>query len=122
MQHVPYRGAAPAMQDLLAGQIDIMLDNITSALAQVRSGAVKGLGITTAKRSEFAPELQPIADVVPGFDVTSWLFTMIAFGLDNNALGGGGSAMPCGLVLPAASAQLELADLLPDVRPAALSY
>ena len=56
------------------------------------------------------------------FDVTSWLFTMIAFGLDNNALGGGGSAMPCGLVLPAASAQLELADLLPDVRPAALSY
>jgi tripartite-type tricarboxylate transporter receptor subunit TctC len=72
MQHVPYRGAAPAIQDILAGQIDIVLDNITSALQHVRSGSVKGLGITTAKRSEFAPELQPIADVVPGFDVTSW--------------------------------------------------
>jgi tripartite-type tricarboxylate transporter receptor subunit TctC len=72
MQHVPYRGAAPAIQDLLAGQIDVVLDNITSALQHARSGAVKGLGITTAKRSQFAPELQPIADVVPGFDVTSW--------------------------------------------------
>jgi tripartite-type tricarboxylate transporter receptor subunit TctC len=72
MQHVPYRGAAPAIQDLLAGQIDIVLDNITSALQHARSGSVKGLAITTAKRSEFAPELQPIADVVPGFDVTSW--------------------------------------------------
>jgi tripartite-type tricarboxylate transporter receptor subunit TctC len=72
MQHVPYRGAALAIQDLLAGQIDIVLDNITSALPQARGGAVKGLGITTAKRSVHAPELQPIAEVVPGFDVTSW--------------------------------------------------
>jgi tripartite-type tricarboxylate transporter receptor subunit TctC len=72
MQHVPYRGAAQAIQDLLAGQIDVVLDNITSALPQARAGAVKGLAITTANRSQFAPELQPIADVVPGFDVTSW--------------------------------------------------
>jgi tripartite-type tricarboxylate transporter receptor subunit TctC len=72
MQHVPYRGAALAIQDLLAGQIDIVLDNITSALPQARSGAVKGLAITTAKKSPFAPELQPLAEVVPGFDVTSW--------------------------------------------------
>jgi tripartite-type tricarboxylate transporter receptor subunit TctC len=72
MQHVPYRGAALAIQDLLAGQIDIVLDNITSALPHARGGAVKGIGITTAKRSVHAPELAPIADVVPGFDVTSW--------------------------------------------------
>jgi tripartite-type tricarboxylate transporter receptor subunit TctC len=72
MQHVPYRGAALAIQDLLAGQIDVVLDNITSALPQVRSGAVKGLAITTANRSQFAQELPPLADVLPGFDVTSW--------------------------------------------------
>jgi tripartite-type tricarboxylate transporter receptor subunit TctC len=72
MQHVPYRGAALAIQDLLAGQIDVVLDNITSALPQARSGAVKGLAITTANRSQFAPELPPLADAVPGFDVTSW--------------------------------------------------
>jgi tripartite-type tricarboxylate transporter receptor subunit TctC len=72
IQHVPYRGAALAIQDMLAGQIDLIFDNITSALPQVRGGTVKGLGITTAKRSSAAPELQPIAEVVPGFDVTSW--------------------------------------------------
>jgi tripartite-type tricarboxylate transporter receptor subunit TctC len=72
IQHVPYRGAALAIQDMLAGQIDIILDNITSALPQVRGGNVKGFGITTAKRSPFAPELAPIAETVPGFDVTSW--------------------------------------------------
>jgi tripartite-type tricarboxylate transporter receptor subunit TctC len=72
MQHVPYRGAALAVQDILAGQVDIIFDNITSTLPQVQAGALKGLGITTAKRSVHAPNLQPIGEVVPGYDVTSW--------------------------------------------------
>lgn len=72
MQHVPYRGAALAVQDILAGQVDVIFDNITSTLPQVRAGTLKGLGITTARRSVHAPDLQPIAEVVPGFDVTSW--------------------------------------------------
>jgi tripartite-type tricarboxylate transporter receptor subunit TctC len=72
MQHVPYRGAALAVQDILAGQVDVIFDNITSTLPQVRAGTLKGLGITTAKRSVHAPDLQPIAEVVPGYDVTSW--------------------------------------------------
>ncbi len=80
MQHVPYRGAALAIQDLLAGQIDVVLDNITSALPQARAGAVKGLAITTAKRSQHAPELTPIAEVVPGFDVTSWFALFVPKG------------------------------------------
>jgi tripartite-type tricarboxylate transporter receptor subunit TctC len=80
MQHVPYRGAALAIQDLLAGQIDVVLDNITSALPQARSGAVRGLAITTAKRSQFAPELPPLADHVPGFDVTSWFALFVPKG------------------------------------------
>ena len=72
MTHVPYRGSAPAIQDIMGGRIDIMFDNITSSLAQVRGGTLKGLAITTAKRSPFAPELPPVADAVPGFDVSSW--------------------------------------------------
>jgi tripartite-type tricarboxylate transporter receptor subunit TctC len=72
MQHVPYRGAALAVQDILAGQVDVIFDNITSTLPQVQAGTLKGLGITTAKRSAHAPNLQPIAEVVPGYDVTSW--------------------------------------------------
>ena len=72
MTHVPYRGSAPAIQDIMGGRVDIMFDNITSSLAQARGGALKGLAITTAKRSHFAPELPPIADSVPGYDVSSW--------------------------------------------------
>ena len=72
MTHVPYRGSAPAIQDIMGGRVDVMFDNITSSLAQVRGGALKGLAITTAKRSPFAPELPPVADAVPGYDVSSW--------------------------------------------------
>ena len=72
MTHVPYRGSAPAIQDIMGGRVDVMFDNITSSLAQVRGGALNGLAITTAKRSPFAPELPPVAEAVPGYDVSSW--------------------------------------------------
>ncbi len=72
MTHVPYRGSSPAIQDIMGGRVDIMFDNITSSLQQVRGGTLKGLAITTAKRSPFAPELPPVNDTVPGFDVSSW--------------------------------------------------
>jgi tripartite-type tricarboxylate transporter receptor subunit TctC len=72
MTHVPYRGSSPAIQDIMGGRVDIMFDNITSSLQQVRGGTLKGLAITTAKRSPFAPELPPVNDAVQGFDVSSW--------------------------------------------------
>jgi tripartite-type tricarboxylate transporter receptor subunit TctC len=72
MLHVPYRGAAPAMQDLLAGQIQMIFDNIPGALAQSRSGKVRPLGVTSAKRSPVVPEIPAIAETLPGFDIVSW--------------------------------------------------
>ena len=72
MVHVPYKGAGQAKVDLVAGQVDIMFDNITSSLPLVKSGQLKAFGITTAKKSIYAPELEPIATTVPGFDVSSW--------------------------------------------------
>jgi tripartite-type tricarboxylate transporter receptor subunit TctC len=72
MVHVPYRGTAQATQDLIGGRIDLIFDNITQALPHVRAGSIRGLGITTAKRSTAAPEFAPIAETVPGFDVSSW--------------------------------------------------
>lgn len=72
MVHVPYRGTAQATQDLIGGRIDLIFDNITQALPHVRAGSIKGLAITTAKRSAAAPEFAPIAETVPGFDVSSW--------------------------------------------------
>ncbi len=72
MVHVPYRGTAQATQDLIGGRIDLIFDNITQALPHVRGGAIKALGITTAKPSPAAPEFLPIAQTLPGFDVSSW--------------------------------------------------
>lgn len=72
MVHVPYRGTAQATQDLIGGRIDLIFDNIPQALPHVRAGSIRGLGITTAKRSPTAPEFAPIAETVPGFDVSSW--------------------------------------------------
>lgn len=72
MVHVPYKGTAEAKNDLIAGRLDCIFDNITAALPQAQGGQVRGLGITTAKRSKLAPELPPVNDTVPGFDVSSW--------------------------------------------------
>ena len=72
MVHVPYRGAAPAMQDLLAGQIHMIFDNIPGALAQSRPGKVRPLGVTTAQRTPVVPEVPAIAETLPGFDISSW--------------------------------------------------
>lgn len=72
MVHLPYRGTAQATQDLIGGRIDLIFDNITQAVGHVRGGSIRALGITTAKRSPTAPEFAPVADTVPGFDVSSW--------------------------------------------------
>jgi tripartite-type tricarboxylate transporter receptor subunit TctC len=73
MTHVPYKGAALAMQDLVAGRVDLMFDNLASSLVQVRAGRIKALAITTARRSGLAPELPTLAEAgLPGFDISTW--------------------------------------------------
>ena len=72
MIHVPYRGAAPAMQDLLAGQVHMIFDNIPGALSQVRPGKVRALGVTSEKRTPVVPDVPAIAETLPGFDINSW--------------------------------------------------
>jgi tripartite-type tricarboxylate transporter receptor subunit TctC len=71
--HVPYKGAAPATQALLAGDIAFIFDNLASAMAQVKGGKERALAVTTAKRSALAPELPTMAEAgVPGFDISTW--------------------------------------------------
>jgi tripartite-type tricarboxylate transporter receptor subunit TctC len=82
MEHVPYRGTAQATTDLVGGRIDMIFDNISQALPHIRAGTVKALGITTSRRSPFAPELAPVSDTVPGFDVTSWFAFFVRRGTD----------------------------------------
>jgi tripartite-type tricarboxylate transporter receptor subunit TctC len=73
MLHVPYRGAGPAFTDLIPGRVDVMFNNIGAVLPLIRGGKLRGLGVTTAKRTPAAPDLPPIAEAgLPGFDVSSW--------------------------------------------------
>ena len=71
MQHVPYRGSAPAMTDLIGGQVQVMFDNLATAFESVRAGKVRALAITTAVRLPAIPELPTIAEFVPGFEVSA---------------------------------------------------
>lgn len=70
--HVPYRGSAPAHQDLLAGQVDMMFDNIPGPLGLMRSGKVRGLAVTSRERHPAVPEIPAMAEYLPGFEITSW--------------------------------------------------
>jgi tripartite-type tricarboxylate transporter receptor subunit TctC len=69
---VPYRGAAPAMNDLLGGTLDLLIDGITSSLPQVRAGRIRALGVTSLERSPAAPDIPAIAETLPGFEATAW--------------------------------------------------
>lgn len=73
MQHVPYRGSGPALNDFLPGRVDVIFDNVSSILPHVLSGGARGLAATTAKRIPAAPNLPTMIEAgVPGFDVSSW--------------------------------------------------
>jgi tripartite-type tricarboxylate transporter receptor subunit TctC len=73
MVHIPYRGAAPATADLFAGRVQFMFDNLASALPHIRSGKVRALAVTTARRSSFLPELPTLEESgLKGFDMTTW--------------------------------------------------
>jgi tripartite-type tricarboxylate transporter receptor subunit TctC len=70
--HVPYRGSAPGLTDLMSGQIQGMFDNVTSSFELVRAGKVRALGVTMKDRSETMPEVPPISDVLPGYETSSF--------------------------------------------------
>lgn len=75
MQHVPYRGAAPAITDLLGGQVQVIFDNMPSIIQHIRSGSLRALGVTTAERSPQLPDVQAVAETVPGYEASA-LFGM----------------------------------------------
>jgi tripartite-type tricarboxylate transporter receptor subunit TctC len=104
MTHVPYKGSAPALTDVVAGHVPVLFSDPVPALPLIREGKVRALGVTTAARSPSAPEIAPIAEVgVPGFDVAGW----------------GMIAAPAGTPAPIVArlnAELNKVAALPDVQ------
>jgi tripartite-type tricarboxylate transporter receptor subunit TctC len=80
MQHVPYRGAAPAITDMLGGQVQVIFDNMPSIIQHIRGGALRALGVTTAERSSQLPDVQAIAETVPGYEASA----LFGIGAPNN--------------------------------------
>jgi tripartite-type tricarboxylate transporter receptor subunit TctC len=70
MQHVPYRGSAPALTDLLGGQMQVMFADMPSAIGHIRSGTLRALAVTSAKRSPSLPDIPTVSDVLPGFEAS----------------------------------------------------
>jgi len=75
MQHVPYRGAAPAITDLLGGQVQVIFDNMPSIIQHIRAGSLRALAVTTAERSPQLPDVQAMGETVPGYEASA-LFGM----------------------------------------------
>jgi tripartite-type tricarboxylate transporter receptor subunit TctC len=72
MVHVPYRGQAPAMTDLLGGQVQVMFDPVVSSIAHIRGGKLRPLAVTTLTRSQALPDIPTVGDFVPGYEASVW--------------------------------------------------
>ncbi len=72
MQHVPYRGAPPALTDLIAGQVDVMFDNLPSSIEHIRAGRLRPLGVSSKASWDGLPDVPTIGDTVPGFETSAW--------------------------------------------------
>jgi len=72
MAHVPYRGSAPMLTDLMGGQVQVTFDNLPASIEFIRAGKLRPLAVTTAKRAEVLPDVPTIADTVPGYEASAW--------------------------------------------------
>ena len=72
MKHIPYKGAGPAINDLIPGQVDVLFDNMPSIIGHIRGGSLRALGVTSAQRSPALPDVPTISETVPGYEASAW--------------------------------------------------
>jgi tripartite-type tricarboxylate transporter receptor subunit TctC len=72
MVHVPYRGGAPAMTDMLGGQVQVMFDNLPTSIEYIRAGKLRALAVTGTTRSELLPDIPTLGELVPGYEASAW--------------------------------------------------
>lgn len=113
MISVPYKGAAPAVADVVAGQADLLLGNVATVQPLLQAGKIKGLGVSTAQRLPSMPELAPIAEVVPNFDYSSWYGLLGPAGMPADAVAQLGKAVRAAVASPAMRKRLQGEGLVP---------
>jgi tripartite-type tricarboxylate transporter receptor subunit TctC len=72
MQHVPYRGSAPAITDMIGGRVQVMFDNMPSCISHIKAGTLRALGVTTSTRSAELPDVPTVGDTVKGYEASAW--------------------------------------------------
>jgi tripartite-type tricarboxylate transporter receptor subunit TctC len=106
MVHVPYKAIALATNDVIGGRLQLTFDNLASMLPHVRAGRVRGLGVTSPKRTPAAPELPSIAETVPGFEVITWSGVVMPSGVPRSLVLRINTEVNKALVSPAAKERL----------------
>jgi tripartite-type tricarboxylate transporter receptor subunit TctC len=114
MTHVPYKGSAPALTDVIAGHVPILFSDTVPSLPQIREGKVRALGVSTAVRLPSAPEIPPIAAVgVPGFDAAGWGVFSLPAGTPKEVVAKLQAALDAAIALPDVQQQIIRLGLIP---------
>jgi tripartite-type tricarboxylate transporter receptor subunit TctC len=86
MTHVPYKGSAPALTDLVGGQVQLMFDNLPSSLAFIKAGKLRALAVTSTTRAAALPDVPTVADYIPGFEASSWFGLLAPAGTSRDVI------------------------------------
>jgi len=124
MMHIPYKGSAPALTDVIAGHVPLMFSDTVPSLPQIREGRVRALGVSTATRLPSAPEIPPIAEVgVPGFDAAGWGVFSVPAGTPKEIVSKLRAALAEVVALPEVQQQLIKVGMVPAAiaQPAELA-
>jgi tripartite-type tricarboxylate transporter receptor subunit TctC len=106
MVHVPYKGAGPVLTDLIGGQVQVFFDNLPSSASHIKSGNIRALAVTSAKREPSFPDLPTVADTVPGYEATAWFGVGMPKGTPREAIDKVNAAVNKALADPKVRARL----------------
>jgi tripartite-type tricarboxylate transporter receptor subunit TctC len=114
MTHIPYKGSAPALTDVIAGHVPLMFSDTVPSLPQIKEGRVRALGVSTAIRLPSAPDIPPIAEVgVPGFDAAGWGVFSVPAGTPKEVVGKLQTALASVMALPDVQQQIIKLGMIP---------